>query len=70
MEREFDVIRSFAGVAAISGAQRLFKPGEVVACDPAQSGPTLTIEKASAFFIVERSVFKACCKTRNAGAVS
>jgi hypothetical protein len=50
---------------AISGAQQQFTAGEIVACDTAQNGSTLTLEVGGDFtlyFLVERSVFEACCK--------
>jgi len=68
MEREFEVIRPFAAVTPISGAQKHFERGDIIVCNPAQSGPTITLHKAGNFYIVERSLFKACCKTRNQGA--
>jgi hypothetical protein len=74
MLQEFKVIRSFTAVAPISGTQRQFMPGDIVGCDTAQSGSTLTLEVGGAFtgfFLVERSVFEACCKwiSRTAGSI-
>jgi len=65
MRQEYKVIQPFAAVAPISGAQRQFMPGEIVVCDKAQSDSRLTLEvngAFTAFFLVERSVFEACCK--------
>jgi hypothetical protein len=65
MRLEFKVIRPFTAVAPISDAQQLFAAGEIVVCDTAQSGSTLTFELGRAytlFFLVERSVFDAGCE--------
>jgi hypothetical protein len=65
MRQEYEVIRPFTAVAPISGAQQQFTAGEIVVCDAAQSGTTLTLEVGGAFtlyYLVERSVFEACCK--------
>jgi hypothetical protein len=65
MRVEYMVIVPFTAVAPISGARQQFAAGEIVACDTAQSGSTLTLEVGGGytlFFLVERSVFEACCK--------
>jgi hypothetical protein len=65
MRQEYEVTRPFAALAPISGAQQQFTAGEIVACDTAQNGSTLTLEVGGDFtlyFLVERSVFEACCK--------
>jgi hypothetical protein len=65
MRLEYNVILPFTAVAPISGAQQQFAVGEIVVCDTAQSGSTLTLEVGGGctlFFLVERSVFEACCK--------
>jgi len=74
MLQEFKVMRPFTALAPISSAQRQFTAGEIVVCDTAQSGPTLTLEVRGAFtlfFLVERSVFEASCKyiSRTAGSI-
>ncbi len=74
MLQEFKVIRPFEATAPISGTKRQFSPGEIVVCDKKQSGSTLTLEVGgafTAFFLVERSVFEACCKwiSRDAGGI-
>ena len=74
MRQEFKVVRPFTALAPISGTQRQFTVGEIVGCDTAQSGSTLTLEVSCAFtlfFVVERSVFEDCCKwiSRNAGSI-
>jgi hypothetical protein len=65
MQQAFKVIRPFTALAPISGAQRQFTEGEIVGCDTAQSGSSVTIEVGGAFtayFLVERSVFETCCR--------
>jgi hypothetical protein len=65
MRREFKVIRPFTAVAPISGAQQKFAVGEIVVCDTAQSGSTLTLEVEGTYtlyFLVDRSVFEARCE--------
>jgi hypothetical protein len=66
MRKEYKVMRPFPATAPISGAQRAFQPGEIVVCDKAENGPTLTIEADdgafSNYFLVDRSVFEASCK--------
>lgn len=74
MRHEYKVIRSFTALAPISGVQRLFTTGEVVVCDAAQKGTTLTLQVGGSFtlcFLVERSVFEICCKwiSRGAGGI-
>lgn len=74
MMQLYKVIRPFAAAAPISGSQREFRPGEIIVCDTKQSGSTLTLEAEgafSAFFLVERSVFEACCEwtSRTAGSI-
>ena len=74
MKQEYKVIRSFEATAPISGNQRQFTSGEIVVCDAKQSGSTLTLEVGGAFttfFLVDRSVFEACCKwiSRTAGGI-
>jgi hypothetical protein len=74
MLHEFEVIRPFTALAPISGDERKFTEGEIVVCDMAQSGSTLTLEVGGAFtlfFLVERSAFEASCKkiSRTAGSI-
>ena len=61
---EFEVIRSFAAVATISGIEREFKPGEMLTCDASLDGPAVTFEAEGVFFIVERPVFEVSCRAR------
>jgi hypothetical protein len=69
MTQEFDVVQSFVAVAAISGAQRQFGPGDRIICNTAPDGPTITFQVESTFFLVERGVFELSCKRRNSGLV-
>jgi len=69
MTQEFDVIRSFVALAAISGAQRQFRPGDRITCNTAPDGPTITFQVEGTFYLVEQDVFKLCCKRRNSGLV-
>jgi len=74
MKQEYRVTQAFAATVPISGSQRQFSPWEIVVCDTRQSGSTLTLEVAGAFttfFLVDRSVFEACCKwmSRTAGSI-
>jgi hypothetical protein len=74
MKQEYKVTRPFTALAPISGAPRQFASGEIVVCDTAQNGPTLTLEVGGGFTLyclVERSVFEACCKwiSRTAGGI-
>lgn len=74
MKQEYKVVQAFAATAPISGTQRQFSPGEILVCDAKQSGSTLTLEVGgafTAFFLVDRSVFEACCKwiSRTAGSI-
>jgi hypothetical protein len=65
MKQEYKVTRPFTALSPISGAQRQFDAGEIVVCDAAQNGSTLTLEVGGGFtlyVLVERSVFEACCK--------
>lgn len=70
MKQPYKVIQPFAATVPISGTQRRFTPGEIVVCDAKQSGSTLTLEVGGAFttfFLVDRSVFEACCKWISVG---
>jgi hypothetical protein len=74
MKQTYKVIRPFDAKEPVSGAQRQFSPEEIVVCDTKQSGSTLTLEvdgAPTAYFLVERSVFEACCKriSRTAGSI-
>lgn len=64
----FDVVRPFVGVAAISGAKREFKPGERLMCEMPPIGSIVTFQSEKTAFVVERSVFEACCRWWNPGA--
>jgi hypothetical protein len=71
MKQEYRVIRSFTAAEPISGDQKKFTPGDIVICDLAQAGSTLTIEVfagITAYFLVGRPVFEARCKWINRGA--
>lgn len=70
MKQEYRVIQPFTSTEPISGGQKKFAPGDIVICDVAEGGPTLTLEVFAgfaAYFLVERSVFDACCKWINSG---
>ena len=74
MKQEYKVVQAFAATTPISGTQKQFSPGEMVVCDVKQRGSTLTLEVGgafTAFFLVDRSVFEACCKwiSRTAGSI-
>jgi hypothetical protein len=61
---EFDVVRPFIVIEAISGAQRQFKAGDSVLCGSASQGSTVMFELDGVFFTVEQPVFQACCEPR------
>jgi hypothetical protein len=67
MTLPYDVFRAFEATEPISGRRRRFDPGEVVTCDTAPTGPKVTIEADTILFIVDRLIFKTCCKFRSAG---
>jgi hypothetical protein len=67
MVQDYDVVRAFEATAPISGRKRRFRPGDVIAYEMSQGGPTVTIEADSSLFLVDRTTFKTCCKFRNAG---
>lgn len=69
MTQEFDVIRSFVAVTAISGAERQFRPGDRIICSTARGGPQITFQVDGAFFLVEQEEFELCCRARNSGLV-
>lgn len=67
MRQEYRVIQPFSAAEPISGDQKRFTPGDTIACDPSQTGTTLTIEVGGAYaiyFLVERSVFNASCRLK------
>jgi hypothetical protein len=61
---EFEVVRPFDAVATISGTPRRFNPGERVLCHSAPDDTRTMFEFESNFFMVERTMFEACCKAR------
>ena len=65
MTARFDVIQAFEATEAICGRARRFQTGEVVTCDSGQHGPNITIEADTIRFLVDRSIFKTCCKFKN-----
>jgi hypothetical protein len=67
MIQDYDVVRAFEATAPISGRKRQFKPGDVIAYEIGQAGPTITIEADTSLFLIDRSTFKACCKLKNHG---
>jgi hypothetical protein len=67
MMQPYDVIRTFEATAPISGRRRRFEPGDVIAYEMGQRGPTVTIEVDASLFLVDRTIFKTCCKFKNAG---
>jgi hypothetical protein len=70
MRQEYKVIQPFTATEPISGNQQKFTPGDIVVCDPAQNGTTLTLETGGSFtlyFLVDRQVFEICCKWINRG---
>jgi len=74
MKQEYRVIRPFTAAEPISGNEKKFAPGDIVICDAAETGPTLTLETFegfTAYFLVERSIFEMCCKwiSRTAGSI-
>jgi hypothetical protein len=66
MIQGYDVVRAFEATAPISGRKRRFEPGEVIAYEMGQAGPTVTIEVDASLFLVDRSTFETCCKFKNA----
>lgn len=67
MDLAYDVVLPFEATEAISLRAHKFVPGDVVVCALSQSGPTITIEAKSTLYLVERTIFKSCCKFRNEG---
>jgi hypothetical protein len=68
MTRAFTVVQPFKAENAISGREREFKPGEKLISDSAKGEMIVTIEFEKSLFVVERSIFQACCKWMNDGA--
>jgi hypothetical protein len=67
MNQRYDVLLGFVAEEAICGRERKFQPGDIIACELQQHGPTIVIEADTTFYIVDRLLFKACCKFRNEG---
>jgi hypothetical protein len=70
MMQPYDVVRAFEAVAPISGRKRRLEPGDVIAYETNQSGPSVTIEVDASRFIVDSDIFKACCKFKNMGSAA
>jgi hypothetical protein len=68
--QQFIVVHAFSATNAISGQERTFKPGERLYTLLGQTEQTVTIEANNVFFLVERSVFRACCRFDNLGATA
>jgi hypothetical protein len=68
MTLAYSVVEAFKARSAISGRERQFKPGETLLSEAKKSGPTVTIEFDHSFFVIDRSVFEACCVFKNEGA--
>jgi hypothetical protein len=62
MITSFNVVRAFEATEPISGRKRRFEPGDVIAYEMGQDGPTVTIEADKSLFLLDRSTFKACCE--------
>ena len=67
MTLKFEVLRPFVARHAISGRDYRFEPGQTILCDTGQNGEIMTIEVDTALFLVERPIFKECCKFKNEG---
>jgi hypothetical protein len=67
MKQPYDVVRAFEATAPISGRKRRFDPGDEIAYEMSQRGPTVTIEVEASLFLVDRETFKKCCKFKNVG---
>ncbi|MBZ5641410.1 MAG: hypothetical protein LAO19_01505 [Acidobacteriia bacterium] len=67
MNLPYDVLQSFAAAEAISGREHRFNVGDIIVCEMRQRGISIVIEFETTFFLVDRSVFDACCKFRNEG---
>ena len=57
----YKVNRPFKAMAAVSGRERHFQPGETFLYDTGQTGATVTIEVDKTLFLVDHSVFETCC---------
>jgi hypothetical protein len=67
MTLQYDVVNAFEATTAVSSRKRRFEPGDVVTCDSGQGSPNVIIEADMSLYLVERSIFKACCRFRNDG---
>ncbi len=67
MTQSYEVVEEFAAKEAISGRVHRFRPGDSVTTELGQDGDTIVVELDSTFFLVERPIFKACCKFQSAG---
>jgi len=70
MEHKYSVIQAFKATEPISGRERQFGPGEIVLFHTGQAGSTITIEVDSSLYLVERSIFKTCCRFKNEGSLA
>jgi hypothetical protein len=67
MTQPYSVIQRFKATEPISCRERQFEVGDTVLYDIGQTGGSITIEFEWSLFLVERSVFKACCRFKNEG---
>lgn len=65
MTLQYNVLQAFEATEPISQRKHRFEPGTVVTCDTGRRGATLLIEAGTKFFLVDRSIFTACCEFKN-----
>jgi hypothetical protein len=70
MTQPYDVVQAFVAEEAICGREHRFKVGDIIACEMRQRGNSIVIEFETTFFLVDRSVFDACCRFRNEGSAA
>jgi hypothetical protein len=70
MTQPYSVIQGFRATEPISGRERQFEVGDTVLYDIGQAGTPITIEFEWSLFLVERSVFKNCCRFKNEGSLA
>jgi len=64
---DYDLVRAFEATVPISARKRPLEPGDVIASSTGQVGATVSIEVDVPLFLVDRTMFRICCKFRNSG---
>jgi hypothetical protein len=67
MTQPYSVIQRFKATEPVSGREHQFEVGDTVLYDIGQTRASITIEFEWSLFLVERSVFEACCHFKNEG---